>query len=550
MKYLTYKLIKTNKLSTLEEKGKSLELQVAVAKNFIKEIEKGNLSIDLENKAVEDGDSLALSLISMRDQMKKIADEEKQRNWATEGLARFVDILRTKNDDLKELADIIISSIIKYMNANQGSLYVINEDDPANINLELIACYAYNRKKYLTQRIGLGEGLVGQAVLEKATVYMTNLPPDYLKISSGLGEALPRNLLIVPLIVNEKVYGVIEMASFNKFENHHREFIERLAESIASTISTVRINQHTRKLLAETQEQTEKMRGQEEEMRQNMEELTATQEGMQRVLKEMEGKEAYVNQLLNVSSDLIFTIDRNYKLVSWNRSFAASLERFGMRMEKGMNVMDWFPDEEAKKKQITMYNRVFIGEAFDDTAPSEINGTTYYFQSIHAPLKNELGEIYEAAVFTRDVTQMTIAQKKAEQMLLESQNQAEELRAQEEELRQNMEELQTTQEAIISKQAEVDRAREENERIKREEAERALKIGEMQKKTMLSATLKLKSKVGELEQMKLQMEKMKDEEAKRGLKVAEMQKQSMNKMAIRLKAAEEELKHLKGKTKI
>ena len=550
MKYLTYKLIKTNKLSTLEEKGKSLELQVAVAKNFIKEIEKGNLSIDLENKAVEDGDSLALSLISMRDQMKKIADEEKQRNWATEGLARFVDILRTKNDDLKELADIIISSIIKYMNANQGSLYVINEDDPANINLELIACYAYNRKKYLTQRIGLGEGLVGQAVLEKATVYMTNLPPDYLKISSGLGEALPRNLLIVPLIVNEKVYGVIEMASFNKFENHHREFIERLAESIASTISTVRINQHTRKLLAETQEQTEKMRGQEEEMRQNMEELTATQEGMQRVLKEMEGKEAYVNQLLNVSSDLIFTIDRNYKLVSWNRSFAASLERFGMRMEKGMNVMDWFPDEEAKKKQITMYNRVFIGEAFDDTAPSEINGTTYYFQSIHAPLKNELGEIYEAAVFTRDVTQMTIAQKKAEQMLLESQNQAEELRAQEEELRQNMEELQTTQEAIISKQAEVDRAREENERIKREEAERALKIGEMQKKTMLSATLKLKSKVGELEQMKLQMEKMKDEEAKRGLKVAEMQKQSMNKMAIRLKAAEEELKHLKGKIKI
>jgi PAS domain S-box-containing protein len=446
---LPYRIVNINEINQLKKTVERLDAQIKSARAFIKDIESGNLSSDVDNTLAlgEDEHVLGASLLSMRDQMKKIADDEKQRNWATEGLAKFVDILRSNNDNLKDLGQVIISNIVKYTNSNQGSIFILNDEDPADIHLQMIACYAYNRKKHLDVKIGLGDGLVGQCVLEKASIYMTNLPEGYLKITSGLGEALPKNLLIVPLIINEKVYGVMEMASFNVFEKHHRDFLEKLAESIASTVSNVRVNEQTKKLLYETQAQAEQVRSQEEEMRQNMEELSATQEEMQRVLREVEGKEAYQNQLLNVSADSISTIDKNFNLVSWNKAFAKTLEQAGLQLRKGMNTLDWYPGDE-RKKQSDLYNRAFNGESFDFTASSEQNGGTYYHLSTYAPLRKESGEVYEVACFRKDISQMMNAQKNAEKLRQDAQNQTEELKAQEEELRQNMEELSATQDEM------------------------------------------------------------------------------------------------------
>jgi PAS domain S-box-containing protein len=438
---LPFQVIKSSKLTNLQSDITALLSQIESARNFIKAIEGGNLSVEFERSKDDKRDqALAESLISMRDQMRKIADNELQRNWITEGLAKFIDILRSNNDDLKNLGQQIISQIIKYMGANQGALYILNDAASNDVHLEMIACYAYDRKKHFSKRIELGEGIVGQCVLEKSSVYMTNLPSDYIKITSGLGQALPKNLLVVPLIINDKIYGVVEMASFHMFEAHHKTFIEKLAESIASTIANVRTNEQTKKLLHETQTQAEQVRSQEEEMRQNMEELTATQEEMQRILKDVEKKEAYLNQLLNVSTDSIFTVDRTYKLMSWNKTFAKTLDQFGMSLQKGMNTLDWYPVEE-RSNQIAIYDRVFNRESFDFTASSKQNGKTLYHLSIYAPLYNEQSEVFEAAVFAKDITEMMTAQN--------------ELQAQEEELRQNMEELTATQEEMMKKEIEM-----------------------------------------------------------------------------------------------
>ncbi len=215
-------------------------------------------------------------------QLKMAQATEKKRQWVNEGIANLSDILRS-NQEEKALFDNILSMIIKYLQANQGGLYVVNRDeDNAAAQIELKACYAYGRKKYLERTIVPGEGLLGQAYLEGETTHLTTLPQNFVKITSGLGQATPNALLIAPLKVNETVEGILEIATFKKFEEQEIEFVQKIGESIAAYIQNNRINTQTKNLLEQAQQQTETMRAQEEEMRQNMEELSATQEEMQR----------------------------------------------------------------------------------------------------------------------------------------------------------------------------------------------------------------------------------------------------------------------------
>jgi methyl-accepting chemotaxis protein len=280
----------------IEEMAKALNGSIeGISKkvDFANHIGQGDLnhSFDL----LSDDDVLGKSLIEMRNSLIKADQddqerkkEEEKRRWANEGLAKFADVLRQNNDNLENLATEIIMKLVDYLKANQGGLFILNDEDKENVHFNLISAFAYDRRKYLHKQIVFGEGLVGTCAVEQKTIFMTDIPKDYIEITSGLGSSNPSSLLIVPMKIEDTVLGVLEIASFNIFEKHEIEFVEKLAESIASTMSSVKINIQTTELLERSQQQAEEMAAQEEEMRQNMEELEATQEESTRKNTEVE----------------------------------------------------------------------------------------------------------------------------------------------------------------------------------------------------------------------------------------------------------------------
>ena len=260
---------------------------------FANSVGKGELNV--EYTLLGENDILGKSMLDMRANLLKAEKEkedrhkeDEQRNWVTQGVAKFAELLRVNHDNIEALCQSIVSNLVKYVGANQAGIFILNDENEQNKVLELKGCYAYERRKYLQKTIELGEGLVGTCFLERESIYLTDIPQDYLSITSGLGEEAPHALLITPLRVNEDVYGVVEIASFKLFEPHVKEFIQKVAESIASTIASVNVSLRTNRLLEQSKIQAEAMSNQEEELRQSMEEMRATQEEMYRKNEEIE----------------------------------------------------------------------------------------------------------------------------------------------------------------------------------------------------------------------------------------------------------------------
>ena len=257
--------IRRDEIGEMSKALNNLVVGLQRTSEFAKEIGEGNFNSTYVPLSKED--KLGNSLLVMRDNLALVADDDRKRNWTTGGLAKFGEILRSNNDKVELLTQSLISELVKYMDANQGGVFLINQEDPEDISLEMKGCYAWDRTKYLEQKVYLGEGLIGQSWQERSTLYVTDLPEDYIKITSGLGDASPTCLLVVPMIVNDEFFGVIEMASFNEYEEYQIKFVEKVAETTAATISSVRVNQKTKELLEQTQHATEQMRLKEEETR-------------------------------------------------------------------------------------------------------------------------------------------------------------------------------------------------------------------------------------------------------------------------------------------
>lgn len=288
-----------------------------INKNAIlaKKIGDGDYDIDIEIE----NDILGKSLSLMRDNLLANKKKEAEQNWIAEGKYIISNLLRMHNN-IDKLAYDVIVQLIKYIKAIQGALYIYDEDKQSLIN---IATYAYNRKKYINQEFKIGRGLIGQCAYEMDIIYRTEIPEDYVTITSGiLEDKKPCSIIIIPLITNEKLLGIIEFASLeNEIPDLTIQFLEELGEIIARTIFNLSVNQKTERLLHESQQMTEELRENEEQLRQHAEEMRATQEELEKSNEKLEAQFLKVENaqkrlysLLENASEIISIYDKDLKL--------------------------------------------------------------------------------------------------------------------------------------------------------------------------------------------------------------------------------------------
>ncbi len=375
--------------------------------DFATQVGKGNFDEEFEVRSKKD--KLGFALLEMRNDLKQNSEEDKRRNWSNEGTAKFSDILRQHAQDMQALSYQLISNLVHYLGANQGGIYSLEKEgeDDTKSNLVLKAAYAYNKQKFIQQSIPIQQGLLGQAVMEKGHLYFNQISSDYIRLTSGLGEATPSYLLIVPLISNNEVHGVIEIASFKPIEEYQLAFVIKLSESIAATLSNVRSNERTKLLLEESQMYAEQMGAQEEEMRQSMEELTTTQEELERIQRDLKERLTNYESVVNSTKSMILALDGEYNIKVLNRSYSIMLRRLkGTEVPNGSNILEILTQEQLEYWK-PYYERALGGESF--TMVSNVKNSEFedvYYELEFFPLITTNGVITGFAIVNRDVTSL------------------------------------------------------------------------------------------------------------------------------------------------
>lgn len=381
---------------------------------FAVEIGKGNY--DSKFEALSQDDSLGNALLEMRQNLKEAEKLNKERaktdeirNWITKGMADFGDILRQNSDNMDNLAKNVLQNMIDYIQATQGAIYILNEIDTSNKFFEMKAAIAYNREKFMKTNYELKEGLVGRCAFEKLPVYLKEIPEEYIKLTSGLGTAEPDFLLLVPLIINEQVMGVIELASFKAFEQYQIDFITSVGENIASTVSNVRINEQTKYLLEESKVRGDELSAQEEELRQNMEELQATQEEAARREVEM------MNTIVAIDNTLgTIDIDRFGNILSSNDNFLNKVQ-LDAGSFVGKSFQEFFaPGEELERRFIEIWNNLQLGESDSMVTNYITSEAELWFRHTFTPFKNEHGELDKVIDLIIDITEQKHLEKEIE----------------------------------------------------------------------------------------------------------------------------------------
>jgi len=264
------------------ELERSLESHVSHLKDiaaYSRSLAAGDYAGSYDKLSSEDelGDALNRLKISL---MKSLKDseirraEEENRTWSAQGLAKFSSLFRDSEDNLKDLSILLMKELVNYTEADVGALFITQDmEGEKEQYLTISGSYAFDREKLIDRAFKFGEGLVGRAAVEKDLIFLSDLPQDYMKIRSGLGEDTPSSILLVPVVLDQQVLGVMELASLGEMPAYQIDFIRLLADALATTLAKVKANLQNRKLFEQTKKQAEAFASQEKVFKEKMVQL-------------------------------------------------------------------------------------------------------------------------------------------------------------------------------------------------------------------------------------------------------------------------------------
>src|SRR5262249_16202946 len=232
----------------------ALTTQVRAIAEVATAVTKGDLSRSIAVDVPEGGAVGAVkdNLNEMIRNLRETTDKNTAQDWLKTNLAKFTRLLQGQRD-LLAVSRLILSELAPLVSMQHGVFYFNEGGDGAEADLKLLASYAYRERKNIASRFSAGEGLVGQCAFEKERVLLTDVPPNYIQINSGLGGAPPLNIVVLPVLFEGQIKAVIELASFQRFSEIHLTFFDQLMESIAIVLNTIASTMRTEELLKQSQ---------------------------------------------------------------------------------------------------------------------------------------------------------------------------------------------------------------------------------------------------------------------------------------------------------
>src|SRR5256886_7674118 len=255
----------------------------------------GDLTREINVEARGEVEELRDNINQMITNLRVTTEVNAQQNGLNTTMARFGGMLQGQRD-LKQVSRLIMSELTPLVGAQHGAFFIAEAEPDSEPQLRLVASYAYKRRKGIANVFGLGEGLVGQAALEWKVILITQAPEDYITIGSGLGEAAPVNIVVLPVLFEDQVMAVIEMASFTRFSDAHLTFLEQLSETLGVVLNTIVATMRTEELLQQSQGLTFELKSQSEELQSQRDELERTNQELEEQARSLKASEELLQQ--------------------------------------------------------------------------------------------------------------------------------------------------------------------------------------------------------------------------------------------------------------
>lgn len=382
--------------ASLLKKIEKLAQQLSYAHELAQQVSQGNFQTQLH--IFKDESLLGKAFSQMQEGLRAFSEKENMRNWLNEGLTLFADILRDTANPQK-LYDNLIKNIVKYVKAQYGGIYIVNENIDAVPCLELKSAYALDKKKYISQKIYLGQGLVGQCWQEKESIHLQKIPQGYVHIASGLGEEAPRALLLIPIKSGQEVYGVIEVASLQTFTGIEKDFLEVVAEDIASAIYAIKSNEKTQLLLEETNREKEDITAQKDAMQQSI----ALLESERQILEQRNADMATFVEAIQ-KAVIVAELDKYGYFISVNDKF---LETTGYTHREviGQHRSFYAPKDSDPAEFSLVWNQLSQGHYVEKNIKRiHKNGSEIWIRASFFPVLDNTGNLVKVISIGTDIT--------------------------------------------------------------------------------------------------------------------------------------------------